>query len=65
MGALGKKYEKILSRIEKLNLYDTLNEITKEEELKLIEGFGDLWMLKFFNIYTKIFLKSIIFIIWN
>ena len=51
IGSLGKKYEKILSRIENLNLYDTLLEITKEEEYKLIEGFGELWMVKFFNIY--------------
>lgn len=26
-------------------------ELTKEEEYKLIEGFGNLWMVKFFNIY--------------
>jgi len=51
LGSQGKKYEKILNRIENLNLYDTLLEITKEEEYKLIEGFGDLWMVKFFNIY--------------
>ena len=51
LGALGKKYEKILNKIENLNLYDTLLEITKEEEYKLIEGFGELWMVKFFNIY--------------
>jgi hypothetical protein len=51
LGSLGKKYEKILSKIENLNLYDTLIELTKEEEYKLMEGFGDLWMVKFFNIY--------------
>ena len=51
LGVLGKKYEKILAKIENLNLYDSLLELTKEDELKLIEGFGDLWMLKFFNIY--------------
>ena len=51
LGSLGKKYEKILNKIENLNLYDTLLEITKEEEYKLIEGFGELWMIKFFNIY--------------
>lgn len=51
LGSLGKKYEKILNRIENLNLYDTLLEISKEEEYKLIEGFGELWMVKFFNIY--------------
>ena len=51
LGVLGKKYEKILSRIENLSLYDSLLEITKEEEIKLIDGFGDLWMTKFFNIY--------------
>ena len=32
-------------------MYDALLEITKEEEYKLIEGFGDLWIVKFFNIY--------------
>ena len=51
LGTLGKKYEKILSKIENLDLLDTLLELTKEEEYKLIEGFGDLWMIKFFNIY--------------
>lgn len=51
LGSLGKKYEKILNKIENLNLFDTLLEITKEEEYKLIEGFGELWMIKFFNIY--------------
>ena len=51
LGILGKKYEKILDRIENLDLYDSLIEITKEEEIKLIEGFGELWMIKFFNIY--------------
>ena len=51
LGVLGKKYEKILSKIENLNLYESLLEISKEEEIKLIEGFGELWMLKFFNIY--------------
>lgn len=51
LGVLGKKYEKILTRIENLDLYESLLEITKEEELKLIEGFGELWMTHFFNIY--------------
>lgn len=51
LGVLGKKYEKILSRIENLDLYESLLEITREEENKLVEGFGDLWMVKFFNIY--------------
>jgi hypothetical protein len=51
VGEIGKKYESILKKIEDLNLYNTLITITREEELKLIEGFGDLWMTKFFNIY--------------
>ena len=51
LGVLGKKYGKILNRIENLNIYDTLLEITSEEELKLVDGFGELWMIKFFNIY--------------
>jgi len=37
VGEMGKKYKDILSKIENLNLYDSL--------------FGDLWMTKFFNIY--------------
>ncbi len=51
LGEIGKKYENILKKIEKLNIYDTLNLLTREEEQKLISGFGDLWMTKFFNIY--------------
>jgi hypothetical protein len=51
VGTFGKKYEKIFSRIENLNLYETLKEITLEEEKSLTEGFGDLWYQKFFNIY--------------
>ena len=50
LGPQGKKYDKILSKIEKLNIYDALLELTKEEELKLIDGFGDLWITKFYNI---------------
>ncbi len=51
VGELGKKYESILKKIENLNIYDTLITLTQEEELKLSKGFGDLWMIKFFNIY--------------
>ncbi len=51
VGELGKKYESILKKIEDLNLFDTLVALTRDEENKLIEGFGDLWMTKFFNIY--------------
>ena len=51
LGILGKKYEKILKRIETLDIYQSLLEITKDEELKLIDGFGELWMTKFFNIH--------------
>ena len=35
LGVLGKKYGKILNRIENLNIYDTLLEITSEEELNI------------------------------
>lgn len=51
VGNLGKKYSSIFNKIEKLNLYDTLLILTNQDELKLIDGFGDLWMTKFFNIY--------------
>lgn len=51
VGALGKKHQSILSRIENLNIYNSLLEITCEEELKLAKDFGDLWITKFFNIY--------------
>jgi len=60
LGILGKKYEKILNKIENLDLYNTLLEITKEEEIKLIEGFGDMWIIKFFNIYhISLFINKI------
>ena len=51
VGTIGKRYEKIFSRIEKLNLYETLKEITVDEEKSLVNGFGEFWMTKFFNIY--------------
>lgn len=51
VGEIAKKYENILKKIENLNLYDTLITLTRDEELKLMNGFGDLWMTKFFNIY--------------
>jgi hypothetical protein len=51
VGTIGKRYESIFSRIEKLNLYETLKEITTDEEKSLSNGFGEFWMTKFFNIY--------------
>jgi len=51
VGTIGRRYEKIFSRIEKLSLYETLKEITLEEEKSLTNGFGDNWIQKFFNIY--------------
>ena len=51
VGTIGKRYDSIFSRIEKLNLYETLKEITIDEEKSLVNGFGDFWMTKFFNIY--------------
>ena len=51
VGTFGKRYEKIFKRIEKLNLYETLNEITSDEEKQLSNIYGDFWITKFFNIY--------------
>lgn len=51
LGEIGKKYENILKKIEKLSLYDSLITLSRDEELKLMKGFGELWMTKFFNIY--------------
>jgi hypothetical protein len=51
LGVIGKRYEKILKKIEDLDLYNSLITLSKEDELKLIDGFGELWMTKFFNIY--------------
>ncbi len=51
LGDIGKKYESILKKIEKLSLYDSLITLSRDEELKLMKGFGELWMTKFFNIY--------------
>ena len=34
-----------------MNIYETLKEITKEEELQLSNAFGEFWITKFFNIY--------------
>ena len=51
VGKIGKRYENILKKIEKLNLHDTLLILSLNEEKKLIEIFGELWMTKFFNIY--------------
>lgn len=51
VGTFGKKYKNIFSRIENLSLYETLKEISAEEEQSLVNGFGDFWMTKFFNIY--------------
>ena len=41
VGTIGKRYEQIFKRIEKLNLYETLLEITIEEEKQLNNGFGN------------------------
>ncbi len=51
LGDIGKRYDPILKKIEKLNLYDSLLILSREEENKLMKIFGDLWMTKFFNIY--------------
>ena len=51
VGKIGKRYESILKKIENLNLHDTLLILSSSEEKKLIEIFGELWMIKFFNIY--------------
>jgi hypothetical protein len=51
VGKIGKRHINILKKIEKLNLHDTLLVLSSSEEKELIEAFGDLWMIKFFNIY--------------
>ena len=51
VGSFGKTYQKIFKRIENLSLYETLKEITKEEENILTNAYGDFWITKFFNIY--------------
>jgi len=51
VGKIGKRYESILKKIEKLNLYDTLLTLNKKEEKELCDIFGDTWIIKFFNIY--------------
>jgi hypothetical protein len=51
VGTIGKRYENIFSRIESLSLYETLKEITIDEEKILVDGLGEFWMTKFFNIY--------------
>ena len=39
LGDIGKKYESILKKIEKLSLYDSLLILSRDDELKLIKGF--------------------------
>ncbi len=51
LGDIGKRYDPILKKIEKLNLYDSLLILSRDEENKLMKAFGELWMTKFFNIY--------------
>ena len=51
VGELGKKYKNIFKKIEKLNLYNTLLILNTGEIELLKEGFGELWIDKFFNTY--------------
>lgn len=49
VGPIAKQYEKILKRIENLDLFNTLMELSLEEEKKLRKLFGNEWINKLFN----------------
>ena len=51
VGELAKRFEHILEKIENLNLYSTLMKLTQKDVKELTEGFGELWITNFFNIY--------------
>jgi hypothetical protein len=51
IGIIGARYKTILERIKDLDIYNTLKEITIEEEKKLSRIFGEFWITKFFNKY--------------
>lgn len=51
VGIIGARYKSILERIKDLDIYNTLKEITIEEERKLSRIFGEFWITKFFNKY--------------
>jgi len=51
VGLIGIRYKSILERIKDLDIYNTLKEITLDEERKLSRIFGEFWIAKFFNKY--------------
>ena len=60
VGVNGLKYKKIFDKIEKLDIYNTLMILSINDIDKLIEGFGEKWILCFFNKYhISYFVNSI------
>ena len=51
IGTVSKNIKKILDKIENLNLYDTLLQLTKDEYNQLEKFYGVNWYNKFFNLY--------------
>ena len=51
VGIIGNRYKSILEKIKDLDIYDTLKEISIEDEKKLSKGFGEFWIAKLFNKY--------------
>lgn len=51
IGDTPKKVHKILLQIQKLNLYDTITQLSKDDIIILEEFYGELWYKKFFNTY--------------
>jgi len=51
IGTVSKSIKKILNKIENLNLYDTLLQLTKDEYEQLEKFYGEHWYNKFFNLY--------------
>ena len=51
IGNVSKSIKKILDKIQNLNLYDTLLQLTKEEYTQLEKLYGLNWYTKFFNLY--------------
>lgn len=51
VGNLAERYSHILDKIENLDMYDTLMKLTQKDIKELTQGFGELWVTHFFNIY--------------
>jgi hypothetical protein len=49
VGQIGKKCDKIFSKIENLDIFNTLMILTKEDEIKIKELLGKIWIDKLFN----------------